>query len=88
MLKGVNKTVVEINNTDDDYIEKAILFINPEKQNSHSAIINHKARKYLNSLYLPKFASKKPVRILSKFFTFLFNIAIGALIMYIFLKIL
>ena len=35
MLKGVNKSVVEINNTDNEYIEKAILFIKPDKQGSH-----------------------------------------------------
>ena len=46
MLKGVNKSVVEINNTDNDYIEKAILFIKPDKQGSHLAIINLNANKY------------------------------------------
>ena len=31
MIKGVNRKIVEINRTGNDYFEKAILFINPQK---------------------------------------------------------
>lgn len=37
MVKGVSKSVIEINNTQDSYIERAILFINPDKA-SHSKL--------------------------------------------------
>lgn len=88
MLKGVNKSVVEINNTDNDYIEKAILFIKPDKQGSHLAVINLNANKYLNSLCPNKITAKKPVRFLVRLLMFTANTSLGAVLMYIFLKIL
>lgn len=88
MLKGVNKSVVEINNTENDYIEKAILFIKPDKQDSHLAIINLNANKYLNSLCPTRLSKKKSVNFLLHTLIFLANTSLGAAIMYIFLKIL
>ena len=32
MVKGVNKQIVEIVNTENEYFEKAILFVNPESE--------------------------------------------------------
>lgn len=47
MIKGVNKQIVEINCTKDDYIQKAILFVNPQKSSVSRDIINIKAQNYL-----------------------------------------
>lgn len=47
LIKGVNKQIVEINCTRDEYIEKAILFVNPQKMNVSKAIIAKKAQEYL-----------------------------------------
>lgn len=52
-LKGVSKQIVEINYTRDDYVQKAILIINPEKNHLSQSIINKKAQTYLNTLNLP-----------------------------------
>ena len=30
MVRGVNKAVIEINNTENEFIERAILFVNPK----------------------------------------------------------
>lgn len=59
-LKGVNKQIVEINYTKDDYVQKAILIINPEKSNLKKNIINKKAFDYMESLKLPKKEKRKP----------------------------
>lgn len=53
MIKGVNKQIVEINYTKNDYIEKAILIIKPEKSKLPKAFLTQKADSYMQSL-LPK----------------------------------
>ncbi len=50
MLKGVNKRIVEINNTGNEYFEKAILFIKPEAETLPKERINHMADDYLGKL--------------------------------------
>ena len=57
MVKAVNKLVLEINNTENEYFEKAIFYILPEmscisKLRSHSQL-------YLNGISLEK-AGKSP----------------------------
>lgn len=88
MLKGVNKSVIEINNTDNEYIERAILFIKPEKQDTHIAIINHKAKKYLNSLGTARFVTKRHRYIMPYYIPLFLGTALGAALCFIFLKIL
>ena len=50
MIKGVNKCVVEVNNTENDYFERAILFVRPEKQNADRSLIAYQADTYLKTL--------------------------------------
>lgn len=59
MIKGVNKQIVEINCTRDEYIEKAILFINPQKGRLPKNIMDERAQDFLKTL-LP--AQVKPVQ--------------------------
>lgn len=48
MLKGVNKTVIEINCTDHGYFERAILFINPEQSHMSQKRLHAEAQKYID----------------------------------------
>lgn len=84
-LKGVNKQIVEINYTKDDYVQKAILIINPEKSNLNKNIINKKAFDYMESLKLPKPEKKKPKYIfwVQGVIQVLFGAGITALIIYL-----
>ena len=50
MLKGVNKTVIEINCTDHGYFERAILFINPEQGHTSQKRLYAEAEKYIDLL--------------------------------------
>jgi len=50
MIKGVNKQIVEINYTRDEYIEKAILILNPEKCRLPKELLNEKADAYMRAL--------------------------------------
>ena len=54
VIRGVNKQIVEINYTNDDYIEKAILIINPEKSGLPQETINQKADDYMQNLFPEK----------------------------------
>ena len=50
MVKGVNKTIIEINNTGNSYFERAILFIDPEYCCFSEKRIKNEALKYLNGV--------------------------------------
>lgn len=55
MLKGVNKQVVEVVDVDNEYFERAILFIKPEKQEKGEAALRECAHRYLGSIrYRPR----------------------------------
>lgn len=75
-LKGVNKQIVEINYTRDDYVEKAILIINPDKRHLGQKLIKQKANAYINSLDLPTSQKKQSPWI--NLFRFSFHALIGA----------
>lgn len=57
MVKAVNKLVLEINNTENEYFEKAIFYIRPEM--SCSSKLRSQAQLYLNGISLEK-TGKRP----------------------------
>lgn len=50
MVKAVNKLVLEINNTENEYFEKAIFYIRPEM--SCNSKLRSQAQLYLNKISL------------------------------------
>lgn len=50
MFKGVNRKVVEINQTGNDYIERAILFLNPDKAEKPQDELIYWAEEYLKQM--------------------------------------
>lgn len=56
MLKGVNKQVLEINETQNGFFEKAIFFVKPEYSGMGEGRLRESARKEIES------AGKPPVR--------------------------
>lgn len=58
-LKGVNKQIVEINYTRNDYIEKAILIVNPQKSKQGDYLLRKKAFDYMETLGVKKSAKRK-----------------------------
>lgn len=50
MIKGVNRRVIEINNPDGEYFEKAILFVKPEKSGDNPKILRSVAMEYLSDI--------------------------------------
>ena len=50
MLKGVNKQVVEVVEVDNEFFERAILFVKPEKQQNGEEALRENARRYVGCL--------------------------------------
>lgn len=50
MIKGVNKRVVEITSTDNEYFERAVLYIRPDKLDLPSARLEEEAREYVGRI--------------------------------------
>lgn len=55
MLKGVNKSVVEVVDIDSEYFEKAILFLRPGSRAVDEGTLRRKADQYLEGIrYRPR----------------------------------
>ena len=50
MIKGVNKAIIEINETGNKYFEKAILFVRAEKSEESQKKLEYKAKEYLSNI--------------------------------------
>ncbi len=50
MIKGINKKIIEINNINNDYFEKAIFYIKNEKIAMPKTKLVNQADKYLNEI--------------------------------------
>lgn len=50
MVKGVNKTIIEINETGNVMFDRVLLFVNPCKASSDSAKLKKEALDYIKSL--------------------------------------
>lgn len=50
MIKGVNKQVLEINETQNDFFEKAIFFVKPEYSGMSEGRLREKATNELNGI--------------------------------------
>ena len=49
MLKGVNKTIIEVNSADSIYFEKAVFYLRPEVRSLPAEFIRSEAEKYISS---------------------------------------
>lgn len=49
MVKGVNKNIIEINDTGNEIFEKVILYIKPQYNNISNKLLNSETEKILNS---------------------------------------
>ena len=66
-MRGVNKFVIEVR-PDNDYFEKALLFLKPDKQELPQKLISDKAEKLLNDIQSnknnKKYIEKDPIFLL------------------------
>lgn len=71
MVKGITKRIIEINNTDNVYFEKIILFVRPAKSTYPIKFLNEQAKEYAKDLSGKKRTPKK------KFSKVLFFVLLG-----------
>ena len=50
MIRGVNKKIIEVKNTGNDYFERAILFVRDQKKEISEEMLSKKADAYIISL--------------------------------------
>lgn len=74
MVKGITKRIIEINNTDNVYFEKVILFVRPEKIGYPVKILKDQAQGYVKDLSGKKKNRRK------KFLSVLFYILAGSIL--------
>lgn len=86
MIRGVNKHIIEVVNTENDYFEKAILFVNPNKADAGQREIMHVASDYLGSMEQPVRQKRKSrrvaVSILKLALVFALGVAVTATMLY------
>lgn len=58
MLKGVNKQIIEITDTGNLYIKKAILFVDPEKRECDNDFLIHQGKKFIKEINPTEESSK------------------------------
>lgn len=63
-MRGVNKLIVEIKNTDNEYFDRAILFVKPGKITADQSSLNENAQKLLTAVNLEGVRKKKRQRLL------------------------
>ena len=68
MIKGVNKKIIEINNTDSIYFEKAVFYLKPNVIELPYPVARDEAKKYIELLGLedcePKRKSHKTIKVI------------------------
>ena len=81
MVRGVNKRIVEIKNTDSDYFERAILFLKDGETRSDGEI------KLLSGEYIRYLTDgkgkRRGIRLLISGGIFLFGFSLGGLLIYL-----
>lgn len=59
MLKGVNRQVLEVTETNNIYYEKALLVIRPEYRHTQQAVLEREAKNMLKGMKPPSAIRKK-----------------------------
>ena len=59
MIKGVNKQIIEVSNTENKYFEKAILFVRPEFMSEGEQGLRKEANRLLEGIGNPPSRSKR-----------------------------
>jgi hypothetical protein len=83
MIKGVNRKIIEVNNPDSLFFEKAILYVKPNVTVFHEAISRKEAQKLIKSLTPEEFGSVRQKR--RRRFIFLAIAAITAIALFMLL---
>ena len=59
MIRGVNKQIIEVNETENEYFEKAILFVRASKSDISTGRLHQQATKILSGMGMTPISKKK-----------------------------
>lgn len=62
-MRGVNKLILEIKNTENEFFDRAILFLKPEKMSADQSSLNENAQKLLSAVKMDSFNKKRKRKI-------------------------
>ena len=87
MLKGINRRIIEISKTDNEFFEKAILFVRPDKFDYSHQKLSAQAESYLNSISRKNTTVNFPKKSVFSITVSVLLIILGALIALFFMQI-
>ncbi|MBD5080418.1 MAG: hypothetical protein HDT44_01480 [Ruminococcaceae bacterium] len=61
-MRGVNKLILEIKNTDNEFFDRAILFLKPEKMNAEQSQLNENAMRLLSAVRMDGINKRRRVK--------------------------
>lgn len=62
-MRGVNKLILEIKNTENEYFDRAILFLKPDKMNTEQSRLNENAMRLLSAVRMDGINKRRRVKI-------------------------
>ena len=83
MVKGVNRKIIEINNPDSPYFEKAVLYLKPNITFFSDTVSHKEAQSLINRLTTDEYADKKRTRRKKILFLSLAFIAAAAILIFL-----
>ena len=60
MVRGTNKRIIEINDTQNPYFERAVLYLKDSQADSPAKALEHQAQTFLSSIRSPFLRGTKP----------------------------
>lgn len=82
MLKGINRRIIEINKTNNDYFEKAILFVKSEKIGLPQQTLANEANLFLKDLQQSEKKNVNKMRLVSYILVAILSLVVIATIIY------
>lgn len=63
MIRGVNRQIIEVSDTESDYFERALFFVSPDYCDAERAVLEREARRALKRLGEPSAARRRRTRL-------------------------
>jgi hypothetical protein len=83
MIKGINKQILEVTNTESPYFEKIIFFVRPQAQHMNDQLLQKEAEKISKDMKKPPKAKKTAKQIFSIAFYSLLGVGAGVAITFL-----
>lgn len=85
MIKGINRQIIEINETGNTYYEKAWLVVRPEFDSAQKELLEREAAQLIKAIQAPSSFQRKSIRV-RQWLKLLISAAAGAVLAYLLLS--